>query len=61
MKDIKNAFEESNQTTIKSFGRHKTGNNCSITMPNSLFNEIKRFGKRLIEEQAATDETPVQI
>jgi len=60
IKDIINASEEEETTTIISFGKHKTGRKCPLTMPNELFTHLKNFVDRIRQEQNVIDDTPVR-
>jgi len=61
IKDVFIAIEEDDQTTLTIVGQHKTGKKCSVALPNELFYNLKCFCERLITEQGATNESPVQL
>jgi len=61
LKHVKSAFVEEDKTTLLILGRHKTGQKCSINLPNKIFDQLKIFCERLRNEQDAKSESPVHF
>jgi len=59
IKHITTAIQGEESTTIHIFGRHKTGKNCPVDLPNALYKEARRFCERCMLEQNMDEEMPV--